>query len=134
MKIEPEVYVQLIDFHMTKCKEAVVENEDGSYTIFINSRHASNTQREAYEHAMRHIRNGDFEKRGQDIQKIEAEAHGLAAVPAEIKRKRKRLSKYEKYIQKMNKHRDAMQYFGLEEYAELVDDEYGRPVVSISFR
>ena len=125
---EPEVYVQLIDFHMTKCRETVVLNEDGSYTIFINSRHASNIQREAYDHAMRHIRNGDFEKRGESIQRIEAVAHGLA-VQAEIKRKRKRLSKYEKYMQKMNRHREVMESFGLQEHTVLVDDEYGCPKV-----
>ena len=121
---EPEVYVQLIDFHMTKCRETVVLNEDGSYTIFLNSRHASNIQREAYDHAMNHIRNGDFEKQGEDIQRIEAVAHGLAAKP-KTAMQRKRTSKYERYLKKMEKRREAFEALGLSEQIEFVDDEYG---------
>ena len=67
------VNVQLIDFHSDKSNEMVIPNEDGSYTVLINSRSACNKQLEAYNHALKHIENEDFEK--SDIQKIEAMTH-----------------------------------------------------------
>ena len=67
------VNVQLIDFHSNKSNEMIIPNEDGSYTILINSRSACNKQLEAYEHALRHIENEDFEK--TDIQYIELFSH-----------------------------------------------------------
>lgn len=69
----PDVNVNLIDFHSTKANELIVENEDGSYTILINSRSASNKQLEAYHHALEHIKNRDFQK--QNVQQIESVAH-----------------------------------------------------------
>ena len=41
--------------------EQVVENPDGSYSIFLNSRLTHERHIESYAHAMRHIKNGDFE-------------------------------------------------------------------------
>ena len=68
-----EVQVRLLPFHNPKFHEAVSENEDGSYTVIINANMASNKVREAYDHALRHINGGDFEK--ADVQEIEHEAH-----------------------------------------------------------
>lgn len=73
----PDVNVAVIDFKTCKGKEMVVSNEDGSYTILINSRLTYDSQLKAYEHAMRHIRNNDFEK--SDVQEIEYSAHRLSA-------------------------------------------------------
>lgn len=71
----PDVNVNLVDFHSTKGNEMIILNEDGSYTILINSRSATNKQLEAYRHALEHIQNGDFQR--QDVQQIELVAHAL---------------------------------------------------------
>ena len=42
--------------------EAVTPNEDGSYTIFINTQFNVERQREAALHAICHIINKDFDK------------------------------------------------------------------------
>lgn len=55
-------------------KEMVILNEDGSYTIFINSRLNYEQQMKAYLHAMKHIVGEDFRK--EDVQHIEYLAHG----------------------------------------------------------
>lgn len=68
-----DIFVNIIDFPSTKVKEAVTENEDGSYTIFLNAKMDRTTLEKAYFHALNHIKNNDFEK--QDVQKIEHDAH-----------------------------------------------------------
>lgn len=68
----PTINCQLIDFPV-KGKEMVVPNDDGSYTILINARLSDAARMAAYEHAMKHILNDDFEK--MDVQDIETEAH-----------------------------------------------------------
>ena len=64
---------QVILMDMT-VNEVVTENEDGSYTIFINSRMNYEKQMKAYLHAMKHITGNDFQK--DDVQSIEYLAHG----------------------------------------------------------
>ncbi len=68
-----DVNVVVIDFKNVKGKEMVTANEDGSYTILINARLSYGSQLKAYEHAMRHINDNDFEK--TDVQTIEYVAH-----------------------------------------------------------
>ena len=53
--------------------EHIIKNNDGSYTIILNARLSHERQLEAYEHALKHIQNGDFEK--NDADKIENDAH-----------------------------------------------------------
>lgn len=53
--------------------EMVTENEDGSFTIFVNSNLCESKRLKAVNHAIRHIKNRDFEK--TDVQDIEASAH-----------------------------------------------------------
>ena len=53
--------------------EQVVYNEDGSFTILINSRIGNAAQMDAYRHAIAHIMNHDFEK--SDADEIELLAH-----------------------------------------------------------
>ena len=126
MKYEFDVYVKLIDIPVTSCREAVTENPDGSYTVFISSRQAPNIQLEAYEHALEHIRNNDFEK--ENVQQIEAIAHDIQpAAPAPVKKKRKKTSKYERFIKKLERRRKAAEELGLEEHIRIIDDEYGCP-------
>ena len=70
-----DIFVELVDLKDSPAEEVVVQNEDGSYTVFINARIAYERQQEALEHAMRHIDNDDFNK--EDIQQIEAIAHQI---------------------------------------------------------
>ena len=56
-----------------KTNEAVVANEDGSYTIFIEEALSPEHQKKAFLHALRHLTDHDFEK--ADVQDIEADAH-----------------------------------------------------------
>lgn len=48
-------------------------NPDGSYTIFINAKLNCEMQYKVYLHELKHIKNGDFEKRDVDV--IEYYAH-----------------------------------------------------------
>lgn len=95
----PDVNTFLVNFP-TPGKEMVVPNEDGSYTILINAKLSQDGQLEAYQHALNHINNGDFEK--TDIQSIESRAHGIETsektVPMPI-------DKYEKHIKQLQKER-----------------------------
>lgn len=68
-----DVNVHLIAFPTGKAKEVVVPCEDGTYSVFIDKNIASNQQLLAYNHAMKHIKNFDFEK--EDVQQIESVAH-----------------------------------------------------------
>ncbi len=68
-----DISVHFVDFHVTGIDEQVILNKDGSYTILIDARASYEAQAEAYEHAMSHIRNMDFQK--DVVQQIEAAAH-----------------------------------------------------------
>ena len=68
-----DVFVKVIDFPTTKVSETVTENEDGSYTIFLNAKMDNTKMRQAYAHALGHITENDFEK--TNVQMIEYEAH-----------------------------------------------------------
>lgn len=52
--------------------ETVTPCADG-YTIYLSDKLSAEKRMEAYEHAMHHINNLDFEK--YDVQEIEADAH-----------------------------------------------------------
>jgi hypothetical protein len=45
----------------------------GGYTIYINNKLDEESSIKAYNHALKHINNNDFEK--NDVQQIEREAH-----------------------------------------------------------
>lgn len=55
------------------CREMVAQNDDGSYTIIINSLLSKVEQAAAYRHAMRHIRADHFQC--GDANKAEGECH-----------------------------------------------------------
>lgn len=65
--------VRLIKFPTGKANEVVTENEDGSFTIFIDESLSRDGQQDAFLHAMKHILGNDFEK--YDISDIERAAH-----------------------------------------------------------
>lgn len=71
-----DYHVQLIQFPNKKTKEAVTPNEDGTYTIFIESSLSKDEQRHACYHAIAHIVNGDFQK-DISINEIEHKAHEI---------------------------------------------------------
>lgn len=64
---------QVIFLDGMRTNEAVTENEDGSYTIFINERLCEEKRLKSFRHALNHITNFDFEK--EDVQEIEKHAH-----------------------------------------------------------
>lgn len=68
----PVVNCKIIDFPV-RGNEMVMPNEDGSYTVLINAKLSHIGRIHAYEHAMQHIMNDDFQK--MDVQEIESEAH-----------------------------------------------------------
>lgn len=71
-----DIFVEVIDFGKdTKAAEVVTQNDDGSYTVFLNARYSYDRQMEALEHGVRHVTNDDFSK--TDVQQIEADAHSL---------------------------------------------------------
>ena len=61
--------VRLINFPPGNVREAVTENEDGSYTIFIEENLSQSERQREFLHAMRHIAGDDFSN--NDIQLIE---------------------------------------------------------------
>lgn len=92
----PDIIVHLIDFPKgKKVHEAVTENSDGSYSVFIDARLSNDGQLREYEHAMKHIESGDFEK--ADVQMIEAAAHGKTIPKEKVKKWRRGLAATRKY-------------------------------------
>lgn len=99
----PDVNVYLMNFP-TKGKEMVVPNEDGSYTIFLNARLSYEEQLKAYQHAVDHIKNQDFQK--SNVQEIEATAHKMISPPVlEVRPK----NKYEDRIKRIQRKRKKIQ-------------------------
>lgn len=66
-----EINVQFLDLPESVA-EMVTVNEDGTHTIFLNARLTCENQREAYLHALDHIRNNDFGSE-LSVQEIEAQ-------------------------------------------------------------
>lgn len=66
-----DIYIYLIDLPPT-INEAVTPCLDG-YTVYINRNLDHSEQIKAYNHALHHIVNHDFEK--SDVQQIERDAH-----------------------------------------------------------
>lgn len=99
----PDVNIFLVNFSAPG-NEMVVQNEDDSYTILINAKLSQDGQLKAYQHALNHINNGDFEK--FDVQNIEFQAHELkssdniVSVP---------VSKFEKRIEQLQRERKKLQ-------------------------
>lgn len=69
-----DVFVHYIDFKNSVPATSTV-NEDGSYSIFINSRLSDVQQSNAYIHELKHILQMDFESRDRNIDVLEYYAH-----------------------------------------------------------
>jgi len=93
---ENYVYVYLVDMP-PQTHEMVTPCADG-YTVYINAALDDKHRIEAYEHALRHIENGDFDMDNiADVQQIEARAHKILP-EAEWKNELERLRKERKKI------------------------------------
>lgn len=66
------IYVYFVQFPCTTTREAVMPCADG-YTIYIDARLDREARIEAFNHALGHIKNGDFER--ENVQEIETIAH-----------------------------------------------------------
>lgn len=66
------INVQLLDMD-TKIPEHLIKNDDDSYTIFLNAKLSRENHLKSYAHAIRHIKNKDFDK--ADVNIIEYHAH-----------------------------------------------------------
>ena len=55
----------------SRVEEQIILNEDGSFSIFLNSRLSWERQMKAYQHALQHIMKNDFSKECADaIEKV----------------------------------------------------------------
>lgn len=115
-----DVIIELIDLKDTKATEVVVKNNDGSFSIFINSRFNVERQRDALNHAINHIRFNDF--RLNNVQQIEAATHGISKellnekerrtqqkyeqtrkrITLERKKRQKKLAEYESFANEVH--------------------------------
>ena len=64
---------QIIYLDGMETNEAITENEDCTYTIFINNNLSMAKRLKAIQHALEHIEENDFEK--DDVQEIEYKRH-----------------------------------------------------------
>lgn len=117
----PDVNIFLLDFSAPG-KEMVLQNEDGSYTVLINAKLSKDGQLKAYQHALNHIENGDFEK--SDVQSIEFRAHELKTVGDFVPIPD---DKFEKQIKQLQKERKKLQKALIEKEQEinLIIELYG---------
>ena len=117
----PDVNTFLVNFP-SPGKEMVVQNEDGSYTVLINAKLSQDGRIKAYEHALNHINNGDFDK--TDVQNIEFQAHGLNDSEEFISAP---VNLYEKRINQIRKERKKIQLALKEKEREtsIIMDLYG---------
>ena len=97
------VYVYLVDDIPTKTHEMTTPCADG-YTVYIDARLNHESQLKAYEHALKHIKNGDFdiEHRDDNVQAIELSAHEPSQVT--------KVDKFEKEIEKLSEERKKIKY------------------------
>lgn len=65
------IFYYIVDMP-NKTREMVTPCQDG-YTVYINENLSPEGRKEAFRHALWHIRNNDFEK--ENVQDIEAKAH-----------------------------------------------------------
>lgn len=69
-----DIFVHYIDFK-NSIPAASTINDDGSYSIFLNSRLTREQQADGYIHELKHILQLDFENRDRNIDVLEYYAH-----------------------------------------------------------
>ena len=73
-----DVFVRQIELPRT-VKGFVTPNDDGTYSVYLNSLCDEETQRRTLEHELRHLDRNHFEREGESVAALEAEADGLPA-------------------------------------------------------
>lgn len=68
-----DYFIRFVDFPVCSCGGAILLNEDGTYTILLNSRLTRQQNADSLIHELNHIKHGDF-SRNLPIQQIESEA------------------------------------------------------------
>lgn len=68
-----DYFIKFVDFPVCSCGGVILLNEDGTYTILLNSRLIRQQNKDSLVHELNHIKNGDF-YREIPIKQIEAEA------------------------------------------------------------
>ena len=68
-----DYFIKFVDFPGCSCGGVILLNEDGTYTILLNSRLSRQQNKDSLIHELNHIKNGDF-YRDIPIKQIEAEA------------------------------------------------------------
>lgn len=76
-EIGTTVTVVFLDLDTGVDEQVIFNSAADCYTILLNSRCSDEAMRSAFEHARGHILNGDFDKKEQHVQRLEAYAHGL---------------------------------------------------------
>ena len=69
-----DIYCKVIDMPVG-LRANVVENDDGSYTIFVNAKLSDEMQKEKYKHEINHIVRNDFYN--SNASQIEFDAHDI---------------------------------------------------------
>ena len=67
-----------MNFPNGKTKEAVTENEDGSYTIFIDKNISDENKKKHFIHALKHIYNDDLCNKDYSANEIESMTHRIS--------------------------------------------------------
>lgn len=122
------VFVYLLDD--MPVNEMVTPCAEG-YTIYINAKLDHEHQVRAYEHALKHIEDGDFDVNNMaSVQEIESKAHELPArivqVETELERLRKNRKKRSAAIRKKEKQIKFLQDAGLDLF-NIAEDNYLYP-------
>ena len=107
-----DVFVYLREDMPCGVSEMVTPCPDG-YTVYINASLDQEHRMRAYEHALSHIKNNDFEK--NDVQEIESSAHGLEPtdrIPVlHLDEKIKELQKRQRKLKwKINKNQEKVRF------------------------
>lgn len=100
-----DIYVYVVNLP-PGINEMVTPCADGDFTVYLSAKLSSIGQQRAYEHALRHIQNHDFQK--TDVQQIESEAHGLT-VPGPPITEDSRMKRYEEMRKKNARARKRIQ-------------------------
>lgn len=105
-----DIFVYTID--LPKHIDEIVTPCIGGYTIYLASRLDEKHRLEAYRHALKHIEDGDFDR--DNVQYIEAKAHGLIAPQPVIKESKPRRRSKPKWLKMMERRIALLEAVGID--------------------
>lgn len=127
-----DVFVYLRNDLPPKINEIVTPCADG-YTVYISAKLDNDHRLKAYEHALRHIENGDFDiDCTKDVQAMEAAAHvpekviPIAMLRQEIEELQKQRRKLNAEIRRKKRQINYLQSTGFDFFAA-AEENYLRP-------